>query len=70
MQKPQLGAHCLVPTDQHAPEATPPTVRPRHDPPLGPDPASCFRAVAASPRARRWAVQPNSVRSAPTESSS
>jgi hypothetical protein len=70
MKTPRIVAHIVVPADQHAPEASHPTRRPLHDPPPRPTSASCFSALASSPRAQRCAVHPNAARKSRTSSSS
>src|SRR5499427_10848997 len=49
MKTPQIVAPCLVPADQHAPEAIPPTLRPLHDPPPRPEPGVRLQRLGLFP---------------------
>ena len=65
MQKAQIVAHFLVPADQHAPKTVHPTMRALHHPSAGFNQLPASAPWASSPRARIWAVKPNSVQQVP-----
>jgi hypothetical protein len=70
MQERQIVTHFLVPADQHAAETVHPTMRALYYPSPRFVPCLLFDGVSLFPRARMWAVNPNSASRSRTASKS